>query len=250
MRRDGRPVPRLFVTAPLAQEGAAALSRDQDHYLSRVMRLRQGDAVRLFNGRDGEWLARLEGEGARCCERLRPQAGSGDAWLLFAPPRKERLRFLVEKATELGVARLMPVTTERTEPPEARPDKLLDWAVEAAEQCGRLDLPVCQEQRPLAAVLEDWPADRPLLFCDETGGAPLLQALQGAGEAIAFLVGPEGGFSAGERDALVSVSRVAPVSLGPHILRVETAAIAALASWQALSTGDRVQGAAHRAMPA
>ena len=117
-------------------------------------------------------------------------------------------------------------------------------------RCGGLNLPVCQEPGPPAGVLMDLPADRLVLFCDETGGAPLLQALQGAGEAIAFLVGPEGGFSAGERDALVSVSRVAPVSLGPHILRVETAAIAALASWQALRTGDRVQGAAHRAMPA
>lgn len=240
MRRDGRPVPRLFVEVPLARDGQAALSRDQGHYLSRVMRLRQGDAVRLFNGRDGEWLAELAGEGARCTELLRPQANSGDVWLLFAPPKKERLRFLVEKATELGVARLVPVTTERTEPPEARPDKLADWAVEAAEQCGRLDVPACLPQEGLAAILASWSGQRRLLFCDEAGGAPVLQALAGAGEALAFLVGPEGGFSEAERQMLVTNPRVAPVSLGPHILRVETAAIAALASWQALRARDRV----------
>jgi len=250
MRRDGRPVPRLFVTAPLAQDGAAALSGDQNHYLSRVMRLKQGSALRLFNGRDGEWLAELTVEGARCNELLRPQSTGGEAWLLFAPPKKDRVRFLVEKATELGVARLMPVTTEHTEPPETRRDKLNDWAIEASEQCGRLDVPECLAQESLAATLETWPADRLLLFCDEAGGAPLLQVLEGAAGAVAFLVGPEGGFSPAERDALVSDPRVAPVSLGPHILRVETAAIAALSSWQALRTGDRLSGAAHRALPA
>ena len=240
MRRDGRPVPRLFVEGPLAKDGQAELTRDQGYYLSRVMRLKQGDAVRLFNGADGEWLAELEGQGARCSELLRPQACSGDAWLLFAPPKKDRLRFLVEKATELGVARLMPVTTERTEPPQARPDKLLDWAVEAAEQSGRLTIPACCHQADLAEVLESWPQDRALLFCDEDGGAPVVQALAGAGVTVAFLVGPEGGFSEAERQTLGSNPRVAPVSLGPHILRVETAALAALASWQALRTGDRV----------
>jgi len=240
MRRDGRPVPRLFVEGPLVEDGQAELSRDQEHYLSRVMRLRQGDAVRLFNGADGEWLAELAGQGARCNALLRPQESSGDVWLLFAPPKKDRLRFLVEKATELGVARLMPVTTEHTEPPEARIDKLRDWAVEAAEQCGRLDVPVCQAQQGLGETLAAWPQDRTLLFCDEAGGTPVFAALAGAGQALAFLVGPEGGFSDGERQALVRNPRVAPVSLGPHILRVETAALAALASWQALRTGDRV----------
>ena len=240
MRRDGRPVPRLFVEGPLAAGGMAMLSRDQGHYLSRVMRLRQGDAVRLFNGADGEWLCELVGQGARCTELLRPQQAAGDAWLLFAPPRKDRLRFLVEKATELGVARLMPVTTERTEPPEARPEKLADWTLEAAEQCGRLDLPACAPQLGLAEVLAGWPSDRTLLFCDEAGGLPVLQALDGAAGAIAFLVGPEGGFSEAERQTLVTSPRVAAVSLGPHILRVETAAIAALSSWQAWRAGDRV----------
>ncbi len=240
MRRDGRPVPRLFVEGPLVADGQAELSRDQEHYLTRVMRLKQGDAVRLFNGADGEWLAELAGQGACCRELLRPQESSGDVWLLFAPPKKDRLRFLVEKAAELGVARLMPVTTERTEPPEARIDKLRDWAVEAAEQCGRLDVPVCQAQQGLTDTLASWPKERTLLFCDEAGGAPILSALGGVGGALAFLVGPEGGFSEAERQTLVTNPRVAPVSLGPHILRVETAALAALASWQALRTGDRV----------
>ena len=240
MRRDGRPVPRLFVEGPLVKNESAELTRDQQHYLSRVMRLKQGDAVRLFNGADGEWLAELEGQGARCMERLRPQAARSDVWLLFAPPKKDRLRFLVEKATELGATRLIPLTTERTEPPETRPGKLTDWAIEAAEQCGRLDVPVCTSQVGLDAAMELWRDSRPLFFCDEAGGTPVLRALEGAGKAIAFLIGPEGGFSEAERQALVSKPWVAPVSLGPHILRVETAAIAALASWQALRTGDRV----------
>jgi len=245
MRRDGRPVPRLFVDGTLAAGAAVALADGQRHYLSRVMRLGQGDALRLFNGRDGEWLAEIAGEGARSVERLRPQAAGGDAWLLFAPPKKERLRFLVEKATELGVAMLAPVATERTEPPQAKAEKLREWAIEAAEQCGRLDVPECRAQTGLFEGLSGWPEGRPLFFCDEAGGAALSPAIAAAPGPAAFLVGPEGGFSPGERARLVTIPWVVPVTLGAHILRVETAAIAALASWQALRAGDRLAGAAH-----
>jgi len=247
MRRDGRPVPRLYVDAPLAAAASAPLSADQGHYLSRVMRLGQGDALRLFNGRDGEWLAAFDGGDARCTERLRAQPAPGEAWLLFAPPRKERLRFLVEKATELGVARLMPVTTARTEPPEAKPEKLRAWAIEAAEQCGRLDLPGCADQQTLDAVLAAWPEERPLLLCDEAGGQALLSVAAQVPGPVAFLVGPEGGFAPDERERLRATPRVVPVTLGDHILRVETAALAALASWQVLRAGDRLAAAARGA---
>ena len=230
MRRDGRPVPRLHVTSPLGEGAAVMLTDNQSHYLARVLRLKQGDAVRLFNGRDGEWLADVEGGAVHCREHLRPQSGAVGPWLLFAPPKRDRLRFLVEKATELGASRLMPVTTARTEPPAARADKMLGWAVEAAEQCGRLDVPACEEQCDLDDLLARWPRDRRLLFCDEAGGGePVTEAAEGE---FAVLVGPEGGFSAPERDRLTAMAMVVPVSLGANILRIETAAVAALAAWQ------------------
>ncbi|MBN34422.1 MAG: 16S rRNA (uracil(1498)-N(3))-methyltransferase [Rhodospirillaceae bacterium] len=236
MRRDGRPVPRLHVTSPLGEGVAVALTDNQSHYLARVLRLKQGDGVRLFNGRDGEWLAAVESGAVHCREHLRFQTETMGPWLVFAPPKRDRLRFLVEKATELGVSRLMPVTTARTEPPAARADKMLGWAVEAAEQCCRLDVPICDEQCDLEAVLEGWTGDRRLLFCDESGGGKAVtEALQGD---IAVLVGPEGGFSATERDRLMAMVTVVPVSLGSNILRIETASVAALAAWQVSHDGS------------
>ena len=237
MRRAGRPVPRLYVDSPLAPGAMVALAGGQRHYVARVMRLGQGDGVRLFNGRDGEWLALLGGDGAVCEESLRPQPTVDGPWLLFAPPKRERLRYLVEKATELGAARLVPVTTERTEPPAAKADKMHDWAVEAAEQCGRCDVPECADQTTLKDVLAAWPEGRSLLLCDETGGGQALHTL--GPEPAAFLVGPEGGFSSREFETLRAHSFVVPVSLGAHILRTETACLAALASWHLRSGGSR-----------
>jgi 16S rRNA (uracil1498-N3)-methyltransferase len=238
MRRDGRPVPRLFVDCPLGQDLSATLADSQRHYVARVMRLGQGDAVRLFNGRDGEWLAVFDGAGALCREALKPQPSGEGPWLMFAPPKRDRLRFLVEKATELGVGRLIPVTTERTEPPGAKPEKMREWAIEAAEQCGRCDVPACLEQRPLTAVLADWPVGRDLLLCDETGSGKPLVATDTA--CCGFLVGPEGGFSSRELEMLRARREVVPVSLGSYILRVETACLAALATWHLRSTGASV----------
>lgn len=239
MRRDGRPVPRLFVDSPLGPDQSVALGENQHHYVARVMRLGQGDGVRLFNGRDGEWLALLDGAQAVCSERLKVQPAGNGPWLLFAPPKRDRLRFLVEKATELGVGRLMPVTTERTEPPVVKTGKMRDWVKEAAEQCGRCDLPECAEQTSLQDVLETWPDDRSLLLCDETGaGKPLDQAMAAP---MAFLVGPEGGFTPQEFDRLRGHEMVVPVSLGSHILRIETACLAALASWHLRSSGASVE---------
>ena len=233
MRRDGRPVPRLHVSSPLAAGTRVPLSDGQRRYLARVMRLGQGDAVRLFNGADGEWLARLGDGSARCDGRLRAQTPGDGPWLLFSPPKRDRLRFLVEKATELGAGRLTPVTLERTEPPAARPDRLAAWALEAAEQCGRLDVPACRGQRTLDEALGDWPRDRVLYLCDASGeGRPLAGP---AAAPAAFLVGPEGGFAPAELEGLKARPMVVPVSLGPHVLRVETAAAAALAAWQTLT---------------
>lgn len=238
MRRDGRPVPRLFVDSPLGPELSVSLRENQHHYVARVMRLGQGDGVRLFNGRDGEWLALLDGANAICSEQLRPQPAGVGPWLLFAPPKRDRLRFLVEKATELGVARLIPVTTERTELPSVKPEKMRDWVQEAAEQCGRCDLPDCVEQTPLQDVLGSWQANRTLLLCDESGaGKPLDSVVE---TQAAFLVGPEGGFAPREFDWLRTHEMVVPVSLGNHILRIETACLAALASWHLRSPGASV----------
>ncbi len=227
-------MPRLFVDLPLGPDRHVALSKGQQHYVARVMRLGQGDGVRLFNGGDGEWLADLDGDEALCREQHKVQPAAGGPWLLFAPPKRDRLRFLVEKATELGAARLIPVTTERTESLAAKAGKMHEWAVEAAEQCGRCDVPDCLEQRGLDSVLADWTGDRRLLLCDETsGGAPLGAVDYGP---CTFLVGPEGGFAPGELEALRAKPEVVPVSLGSHILRVETACLAALATWHLRSS--------------
>ncbi len=230
MRQNGRPLPRLFVESPLAAGVAVALADGQRHYLARVLRLEQGAPLLLFNGRDGEWRARLAGGAALAWRPLRPQGGGGGPALLFAPPRKERLRFLVEKATELGAAALLPVTVHRRRPGSVDVARLRAWAIEAAEQCGRLDVPACAAPQPLMAALEAWPRRRPVLLCDESGGGVPVARAMATGCAVA--VGPEGGFDAAERAALKAVPAVVPISLGPHILRSETACLAALAAWQ------------------
>ena len=176
MRHGGRPVPRLFVQACLGGGAALPLSAPQRHYLSHVMRLGQGDLLRLFNGRDGEWLARLDASGATAVERLAPQPELDGPWLLFAPPRRERLRMLVEKATELGVAVLAPVDTERGRLSRVEAGKMRLWAIEAAEQCGRPDVPECRDTVPLAAALESWPAERRLYLCDRAASAGFASA--------------------------------------------------------------------------
>lgn len=206
------------------------------HYLLRVLRLGPGAGVRLFNGRDGEWSAWIEaGERKRLWlvvgERLRlPEAAEGPV-LFVAPPRRSRFEWLVEKATELGVGRIVPVATRRTVAKPEKLSRLQAIAREAAEQCERLDVPAIDPLCPLTEVpmrlKGGW-----LLVADEAGGRPLLQALE-ATSATAFLVGPEGGFDPVERELLLAHPRVVAVTLGPRILRVETAAIVMLACWQA-----------------
>ncbi|HVO16854.1 MAG TPA: 16S rRNA (uracil(1498)-N(3))-methyltransferase [Alphaproteobacteria bacterium] len=238
------PAIRLYVGDALAAGRTVTLDRAQAHYLRNVMRAKAGDALLLFNGRDGEWRASVGALGktggeAQLEARTQPQRASADLWLLFAPLKSGRIEFLVEKATELGVAVLAPVLTERTVVRRVNAERLRAHAVEAAEQSGRLDVPELRAARPLFHALEGWPEERPLFLCDETGrGVPVARAVPDRrNRPGAVLIGPEGGFAPAELDALEKLAFVSRVGLGPRILRAETAALAALACWQALA-GD------------
>ncbi len=229
---------RLFVDVPLGEGGLLEPSPAQCHYLLTVMRRQAGDNVVLFNGQDGEWLAVVEPIERRRCrlaivERLRSQQPEPGPALLFAPLKRIRQEFLIEKATELGVARFEPVFTQRSVVDRINRARVLSIAIEAAEQSGRLTVPEFEPPTSLDERLESWPADRLLYFGDETGaGEPLLETFQqrGAGD---LLIGPEGGFTAEELDDLRGREPLVPISLGPRLLRAETAALAALACWQA-----------------
>ena len=213
------------------------LTREQAHYLFGVMRLAEGDVISLINSRDGEWDASIEKAGKKggillCGAQTAPLQPPPDLWLLFAPIRKERTAFIVEKAVEMGAARVMPVQTDYTQAANrVRQDKLQAHAVEAAEQCGGTFVPPVDDLAKLSTVLRDWPADRQLMFCDELliGDPVALPDLRGP---WAILIGPEGGFSPAEREMLRGLSFAHPVSLGPRILRADMAAVAALTVWQ------------------
>ncbi len=228
---------RLHVEHPLAPGQAVPVEGGQAHYLFNVMRLGAGDAVALFNGRDGEYVARVETAGKRrgvllCQAQSRAQEAPCDLWLLFAPVKKARTDFIVEKAVEMGVSRIVPVRTDFTNAERFRVDKQQAHAVEAAEQCGALQVPQVAGLAPLARVLEGWDAARRILFADEAraGRSPALTGSVAGPWAV--LVGPEGGFSEAERARLIAMEQVTPISLGPRILRAETAVIAALSLWQ------------------
>ena len=226
---------RIFVTQPLGSGAEVIPDRAQANYLFAVLRLTEGARIALFNGADGEWLAEIAEAGRKggrlvVTERLRHQAGGPDLWLLFAPLKKARTDFLVEKAVEMGVARLCPVITRHTNAERVRTDRLAALATEAAEQCGRLEVPAIAEPEPLRAVLEGWDAARSLHFCDEAAESGAAAAPAPAPAAL--LIGPEGGFTGEERAALLAQPFTRRISLGPRILRAETAAVAALALWQ------------------
>jgi 16S rRNA (uracil1498-N3)-methyltransferase len=233
---------RLHVDQPLGKGQTVNLDRDQAHYLFRVMRLGEGAGVLLFNGQDGEWLARVADAGKRggvleCEAQTKVQGAPPDLWLLFAPVKKARTDFIVEKAVEMGVARLIPVTTDFTNSERVRVDRLQAHAKEAAEQCAATWVPEVAEPQRLDRLLAGWDAARRIMYCDEAAPAGT-GALSGeAAGPWAILIGPEGGFSESERAKLRGLPYGLTVSLGPRILRADTAAVAALTLWQA-TLGD------------
>ncbi len=227
---------RLFVEAPLAAGARVACLPAQANYLVRVLRLAAGDEILLFNGRDGEWRARLAETGKRgavleAVELVRAQEGGPDLDYLFAPLKRARLDYMVEKATEMGAAKLRPILTRHTIAERVNLDRMRAHAIEAAEQCGVLRLPEIAAPEPLLSVLDAWDAARPLVFCDESANvASPIEALAKLERGpVAVLIGPEGGFHDEERRALSSKPFTLPISLGPRILRADTAAVAALA---------------------
>ncbi len=228
---------RLYVEHPLGAGQPVPLTQAQANYLFNVMRLNAGDTLAVFNGRDGEWRAEVAqaakraGE-LRVSEQTAAQLDPPDLWLLFAPIKKARTDFIVEKAAELGVARILPVQTEFTNSERIRQDRLRAHAVEAAEQCGGTYVPSVGKLRKLSEVLDAWPAERRLIFADESrvGSTPEIKAE--AADKWAILIGPEGGFSASERNRLTSLPMVTQIGLGPRILRADTAVVAAIVLWQ------------------
>src|SRR5712691_1536939 len=234
--------PRLYVDAPLAEGTSVALGRSQANYLGNVLRLKTGDGVLVFNGRDGEWRATLASPGKRSPalvigSRTRPQTGALDLHYLFAPLKHARLDYMAQKAVEMGASRLQPVITRHAQAARVNLERMRANAIEAAEQCGILTLPEIAAPLTFERMLAERDGARLLVFCDEDAEVKdpvaALSAMQAADRAepfaLAVLVGPEGGFAADERDALLKLPNTVRLALGPRILRADTAAVAALA---------------------
>jgi 16S rRNA (uracil1498-N3)-methyltransferase len=239
-----RRAPRLYITARLGSDSEIELSAEQAHYLRSVLRLGPGAAVAAFNAANGEWLCRIAEIGrnqARLAveRQLRSPEPAPDLWLLFAPIKRARLDWLVEKATELGASALLPVWTTRTQVERINLERLRAHAVEAAEQSERLSVPELRSPGTLAQLLAEWPENRQLIVSDESGaGEPVSDVVTRISPGpAALLVGPEGGFAETELDAFGKLSFVTRIGLGPRVLRAETAALAALAVFQAIA-GD------------
>lgn len=234
--------PRLFVDQPLSAGLELRIEGGQAHYLLSVMRVKPGSAVKLFDDRTGEWLAEAAAAGKRdltlrISTQLGPREAVPDLWLCAAPIKRGRIDWVAEKASELGVARLVPVATRRAVVDKLNGERLRAHMIEAAEQCERTALPELADLVPLDRLLRDWPEGRKLFFADEEGGTPLLEALSENAGPAAFLIGPEGGFDPAERESIRACPAAVPVSLGPRILRAETAALAAVSVWMAVA-GD------------
>lgn len=233
--------PRLFVEADLEAGAQIPLTREQANYLVTVLRLREGDQILAFNGRDGEWRSTLSASSRKAAflhaqERARAQDRAPDLQYLFAPLKQARQDYMVQKAVEMGVRRLRPVMTRRTQASRVNLARMRANAIEAAEQCGIMTIPDIDPQMKLESVVSGWPPDRLLIFCDEDAEAldPLATLLAApAPQSLAVLIGPEGGFDPGEREMLRRLPGVTVLSLGPRILRADTAAVAALALVQA-----------------
>jgi 16S rRNA (uracil1498-N3)-methyltransferase len=227
---------RLFVKSKLAASIEVELDASQAHYVGNVLRLREGDEVLLFNGKDGEWCASLGAIGKKraravVAHQTRPQENGPDLHYLFAPLKRARLDYMAQKATELGASVLRPVLTRRTITERPKIDRLIANATEAAEQCGILRVPEVDQPEPLTKVLSTWDTARPLIFADETAPStsPLKALVTLEAGPLAVLIGPEGGFDPEERSVLLAKPYVHPISLGPRVMRADTAAVAALA---------------------
>ena len=236
-----KSAPRLFVPGPLAIDATVAIDGPQAHYLTRVMRNAPGDCVILCDDQTGEWAAEAtdvdkRGLALRCATHLRTREAVPDFWLCPALLKKDRFDLVLEKACELGVAEIRPILTRRCVADKINPDRVRTTLIEAAEQCARTALPVCEAPVTLTALLANWPTNRTLYFADETGGAPAAASFNRPGPA-GLLVGPEGGFDPAERDAIRAHPAAVAITLGPRILRGETAAIAACALWMGIA-GD------------
>ncbi|PIW54285.1 MAG: 16S rRNA (uracil(1498)-N(3))-methyltransferase [Sphingomonadales bacterium CG12_big_fil_rev_8_21_14_0_65_65_10] len=237
-----RSAPRLFVEQELAPGMRVALEGNQAHYLNRVMRLGRDDIVILCDDATGEWAAKVTAPGKRAIcletvEHLREREAVPDFWLCPALLKKDRFDLVLEKATELGVRRIAPMVTRRCVADKLNAERATKIVTEAAEQCARTALPEVAAPQPLDALLRDWPADRALFFADELGGTPAAEAFSRHTGLAALLIGPEGGFDGAERTAIRAHPQAAAITLGPRILRGETAAIAATALWMGVA-GD------------
>lgn len=237
-----RSAPRLFVPGPLATDSTISVGEGQAHYLSKVMRIAEGDAVILCDDMTGEWLTIVSRVAKRevtltITERLREREQVPDFTLCIALLKKPRFDIVLEKATELGVRRIQPLITRRCVADKLNPERARTIITEAAEQCARTALPELAEPVRLDALLGEWAPGRALFFADETGGAPAATAFAGHTGPAALLIGPEGGFDDAERTAIRTLSQARAISLGPRILRGETAAIAGTAAWMAIA-GD------------
>lgn len=239
---------RLFLDLPFAAGAALALEREQANYLLNVLRLKAGDPIRVFNGRDGEWLAQIAPEGRKSAsltliEQLKPQPPQPALHYLFAPLKHARLDYMAQKAVEMGAGALQPVLTRRTQVSRVNLERLRANAIEAAEQCGILTLPSIEPEQTLEAALAALPPERPLIFCDEDMAqhSPIAALASVPPGPVAVLIGPEGGFDEAERRLVRARPLTLPISLGPRILRADTAAVAALALVQAV-LGDWPRG--------
>ena len=234
--------PRLYVATLLHDGLSIRIDGAQAHYLINVMRSKTDDPVKLFDGVSGEWLARVEAQGKRDLilrveGQTRPLETVPDLWLAAAPIRRARFDLVVEKACELGVARFIPLLTRRCVVDKVNPERLKEQVIEAAEQCGRTQLPVLEEPQLLAKFLQRVEPDRHIFFADEEGGMAMADAVKDRLGPAAVVIGPEGGFDQQERDTIKACPNAIAVSLGPRILRAETAAITALSVWMAIA-GD------------
>lgn len=232
-----KPRTRLYIDCEFKSGDIHLIDGNQGHYLVNVLRIQMGETIAVFNGCNGEWLAEIikVGKGKAkitVCVQTAEQVSEPDIWYLYAPVKKARVDYIIQKVTELGVSRIVPVVTKRTNLDRIKYDKLVANAIEAAEQSGRMTVPHIDEPVPLEEKIGNWPKDRTLIFCDESEGGSPIQNIISGNDKWAIVVGPEGGFSPEEREMIKSLDNAHAVTLGPRILRADTAAVAVLSLWQ------------------